>query len=398
MTVPSDGMKVDQDTVFELGTYYLPNGIEIVADGVTIRADGVTLVGSGSGRGVIIEGRKNVNVIGLTVSSYHHDFWFKDCESLTVLDCQVLKRDGIEDEGRFLDIWRGPTESYSSGMFLWRVKNSIIQRNNLCHQTAGLLMYECGNLEILDNNASYCSGWGFLLHRTVKSVFLRNKANYCNRRYWHGKNFLFGGDAAGFLLVKGSSRNFFADNEVMFGGDGFFLAGLNSKYILEPCDDNDFKNNKVIRASHIGFEATFCKGNEFSLNTVEGCNYGLWLGFSSKNTIHKNKISNCRAGLAVENAFDFEVMENVFKNNNYGLLIWSNPVQLLIQAMPLNNTSYDWRIRKNRFVGNLVAARIAANQGHGTSLMESQDFCPLPHGHKFDSNKFLHNALDIEFV
>jgi parallel beta-helix repeat protein len=36
MTVPTDGMRITQDTVFEPGVYVLPNGITVAASGITV--------------------------------------------------------------------------------------------------------------------------------------------------------------------------------------------------------------------------------------------------------------------------------------------------------------------------------------------------------------------------
>jgi hypothetical protein len=65
---PEDGMQIARDTTFEPGVYFLPHGIEIVADHVTLDGNGALLIGDDfQGRGVRINQRSSVTVRNLCV-------------------------------------------------------------------------------------------------------------------------------------------------------------------------------------------------------------------------------------------------------------------------------------------------------------------------------------------
>jgi parallel beta-helix repeat protein len=269
---------------------------------------------------------------------------------------------------------------------------------------AGLLAYDCRELAISNCNASYSSGWGFLLNRTHDSVFEDNYADYCCR--WEPRPALgerrghLGADAAGFLLI-GSHRNAFRRNLARLGGDGFFLAGLSPEWELMGCDDNLFEDNDVSHSPNNGFEATFTRGNVFRRNTASACNYGFWLGFSRQCVLEENQIHlNRRAGVGVENGIEMQVKNCAFNENQHGILLWSKRLPDVEQSVPENDTSRDWLVEGNSFRANWTAIRIAANQDHGVRPLPASGewglAAPAPCRHSLSTNIFEQNRLGIE--
>jgi parallel beta-helix repeat protein len=171
-----------------------------------------------------------------------------------------------------------------------------------------------------------------------------------------------------------------------------------------PCNDNLFEENDASWSPNIAFESTFSRGNIYRNNFANHCNYGFWLGFSSEGILEGNQVThNRQAGIAVENGFDFQVRRNHFQENNHGILLWSKHIPDFLEAVPANNTSYDWLIEENTFLYNNKGVRIAANQDHGIQpyrVPEGQDPTAwlLPHDHFLRQNRFLHNRLGIEMV
>jgi len=81
------------------------------------------------------------------------------------------------------------------------------------------------------------------------------------------------------------------------------------------------------------------------------------------------------------------------------VLLWSKYVQPFALALPANDTSRDWLIEGNRFVGNGVAVRLAANQDHGVRpLPPGVPRCPQPRAHTLRDNTFRKNRLDLELI
>lgn len=392
---PVNGMEIAEDVVFDPGDYHLPDGISIVADGVKVSGPGASIVGDGRGRGLVVENRAGVQIEDLAFSAFDQAIWVKDARDILIRGCKVEPRWEEEDKDAFLNIWRGPESPYGAGIMFWGVSQSRVWGNILNGQTTGVAMFDCSELQVFDNQANNCSGWGYRLYRVVDSLILRNQADYCNREYLHGERRLQGGDAAGFLLVKGSSRNFLADNKARFGGDGVFVAGMNPQRVIEECVDNTFMNFDVSGATHNGFELTFCPRNHFSYNTASECNYGLWLGYSHGNTIEHNRVENNRwAGLAAENAYDFVVSGNEFVGNRIGVFAWSNPCWFLIEVAPEYATSHDWQIAENRFVENQIGVLVAANIDQWQKPQEAQDFCPPPYSHQLVENEYLDSGQE----
>lgn len=401
MVTPTDGMVIAADTTLAPGVYHLPGGLVIDADGVTLDGGGALLVGGGAGRGVSVRGRGGVTIKNLRLHGYYHGIAAEACGGLTVAGCEVRATAEVRANTVFLDIWRPVERAYGGGILLSQVVDSAVVGNDLQHQQSGLLCYGCARLAVRDNLANHCSGFGFHLFDTSDCLVVDNYADFCCRYEPRGggRGHL-GADAAGFLIAHGSCRNTFRGNYARMGGDGFFLAGLRPDWVHVPCDDNLFEGNDGSYSPNIAFEATFSRGNRYQGNKANACNYGFWLGFSRETIVEGNEVrASRRAGVAVENGVGCTVRANEFAESAYGVLLWSKHVAAFAQALPANDTSRDWLIEGNRFVGNGVGVRIAADQDHGVRpLPPLTPRCPRPRAHTLRRNSFRGNRLDIELI
>jgi parallel beta-helix repeat protein len=406
MVRPTDRLSITRDTVFEPGVYTLPNGISIDADGITLDGNGALLVGQDrSGRGVSLLGRKSITIKNLRLQEYYHGIYARCCQGLSIAGCRVTSTAEVPANTLFLNIWLRADQAYGGGIFLEEVEDSSASENDLQHQMNGLLSYGCRRLTVNANNASYCSGFGFHLYETSHSLFEGNWADYCCRYEPRGeRRGHMGADATGFLIIYSSSHNTFRRNQARLGGDGFFLAGLSPDFERVPCNDNLFEENDGSYSPNIAFEATFSARNIYRNNYANHCNYGFWLGFSRDGVLEDNQmIGNVQAGIATENGFNFNVRRNQFRDNDHGVLLWSKHIPEFLEAVPENNTSYDWTIEDNEFIHNNKAIRIAANQDHGIRPYrvpegQSPDLWLRPHDHRVRSNRFRDNRIAIESV
>ncbi len=402
---PRDGMGIRESVRLKPGVYFLPLGIRVEADNVQVEASGVLLVGSDrQGRGVSIEGRNHVTLVGLSVTNYYHGIYAEGCQNLGIRQCSIFGTHEEPPNTLFLDIWLPLERAYGSALCLARCEKALIEGNRFHHQQNGILTYGCRELTVRKNECCYNSGWGIHLYETSDSLFEENCCDYCCRfepreggpHYGH-----MGADSAGFLLVRHSCRNLFVRNQARMGGDGFFLAGLSPDGEPCGCNENVFENNDASLSPNISFESTFCEGNVFRENIASRSNFGFWLGFSKNFLIEGNQmIQNRQAGIAVENGVHFVVRNNLFQGNKYGVLLWSRHQQDFAQAYPDRNTSRDWDISHNRFRENHTAIRIAGNQDHGIRRLEdpAHHSPVLPHSHSITHNDIQDNRVGIELV
>src|SRR5688572_18462473 len=159
--IPTDGMVLKQSAVLAPGVYYLPNGITIDADHVTLDGGGAVLVGADhDGVAVRIPGRSHVTVKNLRIRDYYHGIYARDGGSLTIANNHITSTAEVPPNTIFLDIWRGPEESYGGAILLWNVGQSSITDNRIQHQQNGLITYHCRHLTVKSNQANYNSGFG----------------------------------------------------------------------------------------------------------------------------------------------------------------------------------------------------------------------------------------------
>jgi parallel beta-helix repeat protein len=396
---PMNGMEIKRDASFEPGVYALPDGIVISADNVTLDGRGAVLVGTNQfGQGITIQGASNVTIKNLHILNYYHAISATGCRGLTIANCRCTGTAEIPANTIFLDIWKPAQEAYGGGIFLEDVSTAQILDNDLQHQMNGLLAYGCRGLRVQGNLANYCSGFGFYLHETNDSEWIRNYADYCCRYEPRGEGTgHMGADAAGFVIVNRSCWNRFIENMARLSGDGFFLAGLHPSGEHMGCDQNLFEGNDGSYSPNIAFEGTFSSGNVYRHNKASNGNYGFWLGFSADCLLEGSEIgANRQAGVAVENGTNMMVRDNDFLRNTYGVLLWSKYVASFARSVPQNDTSRDWLISHNRFRRNGIAVRIAADQDHGVRPMPVGMMAAPLGRHVIRDNELKDNGADLQ--
>lgn len=389
---------VIQDLQLEPRVYFIPEGLTIDADNITLDGRGATLVGTDKmGEGIRVLGRKKITIKNLNIMNFYHGISLRKTEGIEISNCHITSTAENPSNTIFLDVWKDAASPYGSAIYLEEVTGARIHDNNLQHQMNGVLSYRCKRLELIRNNASYSSGFGFHLFETCDSLFAENYADYCCRYYLSESGSHLGADAAGFLIVFKSCNNVFRNNYARLGGDGFFLAGLAPGGMDVGCNDNVFEENDASYSPNNAFEGVFSRGNIYRRNNASYSNYGFWLGFSSGCVISDNRLhGNHQAGIAVENGIGFEVTNNDIRNNAHGILIWSRTYDFLKNLPDINTTSRDWLIERNRLMQNKKAVRIAANQDHGIRALRRGPLAASPQHHTIQNNEFRDNLVGIE--
>jgi len=394
-------MKISESVRFEPGTYFLPHGIEIVADGVQIGAPGVTLVGSEQDHpGIMVRSRQGVTINGVSLRNYYQGIRISSSTGISLIGVAIEGTYELKPNTEFLNIWQPPDQAPGGAICLIDSEDCLIERNSLQHQMNGILTYRCARLAVIGNQCNYNSAWGIHVYETCDSHFEANSCDYCCRfepRAGGPHAGHMGADASGFLVVKNSCHNKFTGNTARMGGDGFFLAGLSPDGAPCGCNDNLFQGNDASLSPNIGFESTFCERNTFRNNIADRCNYGFWGGYSKDFLIENNRmVFNRQAGIAVENGVGFQVRDNQFQSNGHGTLLWSSYEEDFRTAFPDRDTSREWSIENNSFLNNGTAIRIAADQDHG--IRPGKVGSPRPHHHLITKNIVQGNRVGIELL
>ena len=353
--IPTNGMVITEDTQFAPGVYALPNGIRIGADGVTISGDNTLIISQvQKGTGIAAEGRTNITIRDLAISGYYFGVRLDNCREVTLENLKI--RDTMEIEGidTFLYLWLPIEKSYGGAIMLHQVSQGSIKGCDLQHQMNGILLYDCAYLQILNNNASFNSGWGVYLSRTTDSQVHDNQFDFCNRLFRRPENgsIRSEADAAGIVLVKASSNNQFIKNSCIGGGDGIFVAGYEHPGKLDPCNDNLFEENDCRLSPNNAIESTFSKGNIFRRNDCSRSNYGFWMGYSWENVLEDNTVEfNRFVGIAAEHAFDFTIRANRIRLNGEGVRLWTRGGPLF-EYFPKHRVTYRFTLEDNLIESN----------------------------------------------
>ncbi len=355
--IPTDGMTITQDTTFEPGVYVLPHGIRIEADGVTLNGQGVTIVSAAhEGVGVYAQGRSNINVRGLSISGFYHGIRLDHCTQVTIEDVTVRNTQEIAGIETFLYLWQALDVAYGGAILLHDVCGGSVRHCDLQHQMNGLQLYGCSDLTVERVNASFNSGWGIYLSATDDSAIHDNQLDFCNRLFRRPEDgsVRVEADAAGIVLVNGSSRNQLLRNSCLCGGDGIFIAGYRHPGDIQPCNDNLFEANDCRLSPNNAIESTFSKGNIFRRNDCSRSNYGFWMGFSWDNVIEDNTIEfNRWAGIAAEHAHGFSIRNNRIRQNGDGVRLWTRGGGVL-PYWPGYEVSYDITLEDNLIESNTI--------------------------------------------
>lgn len=400
--VPTDDLVISTDTLLCPGTYELPHGIEINAEDVIVCGMDTTLCGNGTGFGITAVSSDYITLVNVTVRNYFHGLHFHECEHLTITHCNIWDTPELPEGEVFLDIFDGPGGGYGHAIWLKECHASAVTDNNVEGQQNGISLFDCQDVLVAGNEASYNSGWGIYLYNTHNSTILRNRAEYCTRDYYGWS----GGDAASLLMVMGSSHNQVLDNSFIGGGDGVFVVGLAYYAYSDPCHHNTFVGNDCSKSPNNGFEATFSEYNVFENNISDGCHYGYWLGYSSHSEIRANRIcDNYADGIAIEHGHENVVEGNLLSGNAVGVHLWTDADDYFVGLLPDNKDSHSTTVIGNVLANNGCAVRCQAfdsdrySYGHaltgnavdgnavGLSLLETDD--------SVVSGNFLRDNLDL---
>jgi len=273
--------------------------ITVQKSGITLCGEGYTLEGSGSGDGVSLSGVSGVTVKDLNIKGFSNGIYLSssngntikentlsdcddDCIDLKGSNGNIIKENMISNSG--VDISGGTIdENFANGIFLEDSDSNTIKENTVSYieDDAIYIVYSSGNT-IKDNSVS--------------------------DSYW------------GIIVEYSSNNNIVRGNKISDIYDIGIGITLNS-------NDNTVKDNTISDIVWIGiYVAGNSNGNTVSENTVADNTGGIWVFFSSGNTLSANTISGIGwESIRLLASGGNTISGNMIKDNYRGILVISNP-------------------------------------------------------------------------
>jgi parallel beta-helix repeat protein len=214
---------------------------------------------------------------------------------------------------------------FGASIYLRDCDSITINENLITDGQCGLMMTNCNYGTIYNNNFSFNSGIGIGLYRSSYNRVMNNKLDFNVRGVSDGYYYR-GQDAAAILVYEQSSHNIFAYNSATHSGDGFFLwAGASTMETGKGgCNDNLIYGNDFSFAPTNGVETTF-SSNKIIRNKIEGCDNGIWGGYSYNSLIEGNLIKDNNTAIAIEQGQDNGITGNSFSGGRTGIQLWATP-------------------------------------------------------------------------
>lgn len=318
--------------------------IEIRGSHIVVDFNGAILQGSAdkdrpnefSGIGLLITEGSDITIKNAVIKGFKIAILGRGAHHLTIENCdlsynfrQHLNSDRLRED---LSDWQSYHHNekdewmrFGAGLYLRNCDSLTICDNLITGGQCGLMMTNCQKATVYNNNFSFNSGIGIGLYRSSFNRVMNNKVDWNIRGVSDGYYYR-GQDAAAILVYEQSSHNIFAYNSATHSGDGFFLwAGASTMETGEGgCNDNLLYGNDFSFAPTNGVEVTFSQ-NQVIRNKIEGCDNGIWGGYSYQSLIIGNLFKDNNTGIAIEQGQNNRIEANTFSGGRTGIQLWATP-------------------------------------------------------------------------
>lgn len=373
-------MVITESVIITKDTYVLPatgdsSVITITGSNVVVDFNGATLRGCDPatdpdqmlGLGIRIKTGANVTIKNLNIHGYKVALMADSVQGLVLENCDGSRnyrkrllsnwrREDVSDWMSFHQNEKDEWLRYGAAFYMKNCNNASMRNCTVRNGQCALMLTRCNNAQVYNNNFSYNSAIGIGMYRCNNCTIMYNQLDFNVRGYSHGY-YWRGQDSAGILVFEQCSNNIFAHNSVTHSGDGFFLwAGQTTMDTGGGgCNNNLLANNDFSFAPTNGIEATF-SANHFVNNIVEGCDHGLWGGYSYASNISGNRFVKNRIGIAIEHGRDIAITGNAFDANKTAMRLWARAEQPDDWVYPkkVDVSSRRYCIGGNTFYGDSV--------------------------------------------
>ena len=350
---PVKGMKIARSVIIKKGIYKLDATenseqpvILIEGENITVDFKNGMLKGSNKkknadeffGVAILIQNSKNVTIKNVTARGYKVAVLARNTENLVLENCDfsynyrqhlnsTQQKEDISDWMSYHHNEKDEWLRYGAAMYLRNCNKAVIKNCKVTGGQNALMMMECNDAMIYNNDFSFNSGIGIGLYKSSGNKIMYNRIIFNVRGYSDGI-YNRGQDSAGILVYEQSNRNLFYKNNVTHSGDGFFLwAGQTTMDSGEGgCNDNIIAGNDFSYAPTNGVEVTFSR-NTIMDNRIFECDNGIWGGYSYQTKISNNKFRNNRRAVAIEHGQYDTIAYNIFYGDKTAIHLWGRAEQ-----------------------------------------------------------------------
>ncbi|HVM89235.1 MAG TPA: right-handed parallel beta-helix repeat-containing protein [Puia sp.] len=363
-----NGLKIHSSVKIKKDFYLLDAGkdlqapvIEIEGNDIVVDFNDATIKGSNDkqmpdefyGLAVLIKSGKNITIKNLNIRSFKVALMARNVQGLIIEHCNfsynyrqhLNSTQQKEDVSDWMSYHHNENDEwlrYGAAMYLRGCNNAVINNNLVNGGQCALMMTDCNDAMIYNNDFSFNSGIGIGLYKSSRNKIMHNKLDW-NVRGFSYEVYYRGQDSAAILVFEQCNENVFAYNSATHSGDGFFLwAGQTTMDTGKGgCNDNLLYKNDFSYAPTNGVELTFSR-NKIIRNKIEECDNGIWGGYSYNTLIRKNEIIGNKTAIAIEQGQDNKILSNTFRDNNTSIKLWARKDQ-----------PKDWGYAQNRDVRSM---------------------------------------------
>lgn len=339
--VLTKGMVITHSVIIKKQIYHF-DGVDslsvapiiIKGDNITVDFNGAVIQGNRDignpdrfkGTGVIVKSGKNITIKNLIAKGFKVGLMAKGINALLIdsSDFSYNYRQHLNSTRDREDLadWQSYHHNendewlrYGAGIYLRDCDKFSVLFTTITNGQCGLMLTNCNNGMVTENNFSFNSGLGIGMYRSSGNVVLYNNIDWNVRGYSDGVYYR-GQDSAGILVFEQCNNNQFLRNSVTHSGDGFFLwAG---QYTMDTgqggCNDNVLYGNDFSYAPTNGVELTFSR-NRIIQNIIHNCWHGVWGGFSYNTVIANNSFADNMSGIAIEHGMKDTIAQNSFNED-----------------------------------------------------------------------------------
>ncbi|HEX6179944.1 MAG TPA: right-handed parallel beta-helix repeat-containing protein, partial [Chitinophagaceae bacterium] len=263
--------------------------IEISGNNIVIDFNNARLTGSNDkdmpdefyGLAIRVTGGKNITIKNLSARGYKVALLATDVEGLVIENCNfsynyrqhlnsTQEKEDISDWMSYHQNEKDEWLRYGAAMYLRNCNKALIRGNTVTGGQCALMMTNCNDGLVYNNNFSFNSAIGIGMYRSSRNRVMYNKLDWNVRGHSEGV-YNRGQDSAAILVFEQCNENVCAYNSATHSGDGFFLwAGQTTMDKGEGgCNDNLIFSNDFSHAPTNGIEVTFSR-NRIAENTVVG--------------------------------------------------------------------------------------------------------------------------------